>query len=99
MLFGGLLVIARPSLMWVHILAVAWGGLTMIFDFGCPMTPWEKKLLRRGGRVPYEEGFVQHHLLRNRGNPSSTKRNHVLLGVGALLFNLLVYVFILRSPP
>jgi len=62
--FGGLLVLIWPSLLWVHLAAVVWAFLTMVFDLGCPLTPWEKNAWIRGGRVPYEEGFLQHHILR-----------------------------------
>lgn len=89
--FGAILVLSWPRLMWVHIVAIAWGAATMVFDLGCPLTPWEKTFWRRGGRVPYEEGFLQHHILRNRGDPTTSRRINILLGVGAAVLNLLLY--------
>ncbi|HEX2723891.1 MAG TPA: DUF2784 domain-containing protein, partial [Gemmatimonadaceae bacterium] len=63
---GSLLVLLWPSFLWIHLSAVTWAAATMFFDLGCPLTPWEKTFWRRGGREPYEEGFLQHHVLRTR---------------------------------
>ena len=82
--------------MWVHFAAIAWAFATMTFDLGCPLTPWEKNAWIRGGRVPYEEGFLQHHILRMKFSPEHERRNHVFAGVFVLVLNLVVYYFILR---
>ncbi len=92
---GALLVVVWPSLMWVHLTAVVWAFATMVFDLGCPLTPWEKRAWIRGGRVPYEEGFLQHHILRTRFNPDKARRNHSLLGLFVVVLNLVVYYFVL----
>lgn len=94
--FGGLLVLVWPGLMWVHLTAVVWAFATMVFDLGCPLTPWEKSAWIRGGRVPYEEGFLQHHVLRTRFNAANSRRNHSALGIFVVLLNIVVYYFILR---
>ena len=92
---GGLLVLFWPWLLWVHLAAVAWAGATMLFDLGCPLTPWEKIFWRRGGREPYEEGFLQHHVLRTRFDPAKSRRNHTLLGAFVLALNGVLYFIIL----
>lgn len=94
-LLGSMLVLLWPALLWVHLLAVAWAGLTLIFDFGCPLTPWEKRFWRMGGVEPYEEGFLQHHVLRMRFDPASTRRNHAILGASAILLNAIIYFIVL----
>lgn len=96
-MLGSLLVLVWPSLLWVHLLAVVWAVATMFFDLGCPLTPWEKTFWRRAGHVPYEEGFLQHHVLRTTFDPVRSRRNHILLGVGALGVNVVIYWFLLRS--
>ena len=95
--FGGLLVLVWAPMMWVHFAAIAWTVATMGFDLGCPLTPWEKNAWIRGGRVPYDEGFLQHHVLRTRFDASHSRRNHALLGGVVLLLNIVVYYFILRG--
>lgn len=93
--FGGFLVLRWPALMWAHIAAVVWAFGTLAFDFGCPLTPWEKALWRRGGREPYPEGFLQHHILRSRFSAEHSRRNHTVLGILAVLLNLIIYWFVL----
>ena len=94
-ILGSILVLAWPQLMWVHVAAVVWAGLTLMFDFGCPLTPWEKQFLKKGGVEPYEEGFLQHHILRTRFDPAHSRRNHIAIGAAAIAFNAIVYYFIL----
>ena len=93
---GALLVLVWRPFIWVHLAAVAWAVATMGFDLGCPLTPWEKNAWVKGGRVPYDEGFLQHHVLRTRFDASHSRRNHALLGVFVLVLNAVVYWFILR---
>jgi hypothetical protein len=98
-LFGGLLILVSPEMFFIHPAAIIWAFLTMTLDLGCPLTPWEKNAWIRGGRVPYSEGFLQHHILRTTFSPGHDRRNHVLAGVFVVVFNLVVYSFVLRSVP
>jgi cytochrome c biogenesis protein CcdA len=88
---GSLLVLIWPGLLWIHVAAVIWAGLTLMFDLGCPLTPWEKRFWVKGGVEPYQEGFLQHHVLRFRFKPGNERRNHALLGAAAVFFNAIVY--------
>lgn len=90
--FGSLLVLRWPALIWVHLAAVAWAFLTLVFDMGCPLTPWEKTLWKRGGVEPYPEGFVHHHFLGSRLTEESSRRVHIVLGALVLILNAGVYV-------
>ncbi len=94
---GSLLVLMWPQLIWVHVAAVTWAALTMFFNLGCPLSNWEKEYSRRGGVEPYEEGFLQHHVLRTRFDPEHSRRNHALLGGFVIVLNLAVYSLVLRS--
>ncbi len=94
-LFGALLTLVWPHAIWIHLAAVAWAGGTMIGNLGCPVTTWEKDALRRSGRDPYPEGFLQHHVLRRVFPADNTRRNHVLLGLFALALNAALYVVVL----
>jgi len=96
-LFGALLIPVWAPFMWVHLAAVAWAGGTMVGDLGCPITTWEKDALRKGGREPYPEGFLQHHVLRTRFNPANARRNHAILGLAAIGMNVAVYWTLLGS--
>ncbi len=91
--FGSGLVLRWPSLLWVHLAAVAWAFATLTFDLGCPLTPWEKNFWRRGGVEPYPEGFLQHHVLRNHFTAERSRLTHIMLGVLAVVLNVAVYAF------
>lgn len=92
---GSLLVLRWPGLMLVHIAAVVWAFGTLVFDLGCPLTPWEKTQWRLGGIEPYPEGFLQHHVLRARFAIDNEERNHIVLGVLAVILNVASYSLIL----
>jgi hypothetical protein len=89
--FGGLLVLRWPSLMWVHLVAVLWAAATLAFDLGCPLTPWEKTQWRLGGVEPYPEGFLQHHVLRTRFAAEHSRASHAVAGLLLLALNVVVY--------
>ena len=94
-LFGALLVLVWPWMIWPHLAAVAWAGGTMLCDLGCPVTTWEKTSMRRAGIEPYPEGFLQHHVLRRTFDPTKSRRNHVVLGFLAIGLNAGLYFLIL----
>ncbi|MGI9044459.1 MAG: DUF2784 domain-containing protein [Gemmatimonadaceae bacterium] len=94
-LFGALIVLVWPTALLVHLAAIVWAGATMIGNLGCPITDWEKSALRRGGREPYPEGFLQHHVLRTRFDPGKARRNHAVLGAVAIVLNAVAYLLIL----
>jgi hypothetical protein len=96
-MLGSLLVLRWPALLWLHLLSVVWAATTLAFDLGCPLTPWEKSLWRRGGRAPYSEGFLQHHVLRTLASPEHSRRNHIAIGVGVLVLNVTVYLIVIAS--
>jgi hypothetical protein len=93
--FGSILVLRWPQLLWWHVAAVAWGFATLAFDLGCPLTPWEKTQWRLGGVEPYPEGFLQHHFLRNRITAEHSRVSHILLGTFALVLNVVIYSVLL----
>jgi hypothetical protein len=90
-IFGSLLVFRWPGIVYLHLIAVAWAFATLAFDLGCPLTPWEKAALRRGGIEPYPEGFLQHHILRTRFSREHSRRNHTIIGLLVLAINVAVY--------
>jgi Protein of Unknown function (DUF2784) len=92
--FGSLLVVRWRGFLWWHVAAFVWSFLTLSFDLGCPITPWEKQLWRKGGVEPYDEGFLQHHILRTRFSAEHSRRNHTIVGVSVLVLNAIVYSLI-----
>lgn len=59
---GGLLAWRWPTLVWVHLPAVAWGAGIIAIGYDCPLTPLEKFFIRRAGDDAYAGGFVDRYV-------------------------------------
>jgi len=100
--FGGLLVLRRPRLAWVHLPAAVWGVMIEFAGWMCPLTPLENAFRLRGGESGYSGGFVEHYLLPVLYPSGLTRGVQLVLGSLVIAVNLLVYGALLRrrtSPP
>jgi len=95
-MFGGLLVIKWPRLVWLHIPVVAWGALTEFLGLICPLTPLEIWLRQQAGVDSYQGGFISHYLVPLIYPPGLTPGTQWLLGGGLVLFNILIYAWVYR---
>ena len=59
---GGLAVLRRPRLAWIHIPIFLWAGLVAIMPWSCPLTGLENALRVRAGWMPYSGGFLSRYL-------------------------------------
>jgi hypothetical protein len=87
---GGLFVLVRPRLAWLHLPALAYGITIELVGWVCPLTPLEWGLRARAGESGIEGGFLERYL----GPilyPADWDRLHVWLGILLLGFNLAVY--------
>ena len=91
---GGLLVLRRPSLLWLHLGAVFWGVVIEWADWICPLTPLENFLRERGGEAGYAGGFIEHYVVRFLYPESLTIELRYLLGGGLIAVNLLIYGYV-----
>ena len=60
-LFGGLLTLKWPRVMWLHLPAVAWGISVEVLP--CPLTRWENLFRHLAGQDGYGGGFIEHYIL------------------------------------
>ncbi len=88
---GGLLVLRRPRVAWLHLPAAAWGVLIEFAGWICPLTPWEVSLRIRGGDAGYAGGFIAHYVTALLYPAGLTRGVQIVLGAFALLLNLSVY--------
>jgi len=95
-LFGGLLVLFWPKLMWIHLPAAAWGVLIECFGWWCPLTRWENYFLREAGRAGYDGGFVAHYILPVIYPAGLTRGLEVAIGLFVLVLNAGIYVKVFR---
>ena len=91
---GGLLVLRRPRLAWVHLPAAAWGAAIEFCGWTCPLTPLEQALRRRGGEAGYSGGFVEHYVVALLYPQGLTRGLQLALGLFVLAVNLAVYAWV-----
>jgi hypothetical protein len=92
--FGGLLVLRWRRLAWLHLPAAVWG---VWIEWGggiCPLTPLENRLRRLGGERGYSGGFIEQYLIPILYPDGLTREVQIVLGLGILAVNLLVYGWI-----
>jgi len=88
---GGFLVWRWRRLAWVHVPVALWGAAIAVTGFTCPLTPLENRLQRLGGRAGYQGGFIEHYVTAALYPAGLTREAQIVLGVAALVLNLLVY--------
>jgi hypothetical protein len=88
---GGLLVLWRSKLVWLHGPAVAWGVLTEYAGLTCPLTPLEIAFRHRGNEVGYEGGFIEHYVTAMIYPAGLTRAHQVGLATLVLVVNLVIY--------
>lgn len=88
---GGLLVLRRPWVAWVHLPAAAWAVMIELAGWICPLTPLENLLRERAGLAQYGGGFIDHYVLRALYPAGLTRGVQWVLGSLVLLLNLGVY--------
>ena len=93
---GGLLVLRRPRLAWLHVPAAVWGAVIEFAGWVCPLTPLENWLREQGGQVGYSTSFVEHYLIPILYPQTLTRELQWLLGGLVLAVNLAVYAVVLR---
>lgn len=93
---GGLLVLRRPRLAWLHLPAAAWGAAIEFGGWICPLTPLENRLRYAAGEAGYAGDFLGHWLELLLYPPGLTRGMQLALGAGVLLVNAAVYGLMLR---
>ena len=95
-LLGGLLVLRRPWVAWLHLPAAAWAVLIEYAGWICPLTPLENALRARAGAATYSDGFISHYVLRALYPAGLTREIQWVLGGIVLAVNVLIYAIVLR---
>ena len=91
---GGLLVLWRPLLRWIHLPAAAWGAFIEFTGWFCPLTTWEQELRVQAGQAGYSGGFIEHYilsLLYPQGLTPAVQTSLAFLVIGV---NIAIYVFV-----
>jgi len=96
-ILGGLLALKWRRMAWVHIPAAIWGALIEFMGWICPLTPLENQLRRLAGESGYTGDFIGQYLLPLIYPGELTRELQLLLGVGVIVINVLIYFFVIRQ--
>jgi len=88
---GGLLALRWRWISLVHLPAAIWGVVIEFTGWMCPLTPLEIRLRVAAGEEGYPGGFVEHYLISLLYPHALTRSAQVILGIGVLVFNAVVY--------
>jgi len=94
---GGLLVLWRRNIAWLHIPAAAWSVLIAFKGWVCPLTYLENDLRQVAGEGGYTGDFIGHYLAPLVYPPGLTHEVQIVLGLAVLLLNLFVYTLVWRK--
>ena len=91
---GGLLVLWRPLIAWLHVPSVVWSAFVNLFSQVCPLTPLESRFRYLAGQAGYEGGFVQHYITPLVYPGVMPERWGLIAGLSVLIWNAFVYALV-----
>jgi len=92
--FGGLLVLRWPRVVWAHVPCAVYGALIEFVGWVCPLTPLEQRLRIAAGGQGYASGFIDHYIMPLVYPPGLTRELQIWLGLGVLVINVGVYAWV-----
>ena len=95
---GGVLVLKRRWIAWLHIPCAIWGVLIEFFGWICPLTPLENKLRIEATSSGYSGGFIDHYIMPIVYPSGLTRGMQLVLGVSVIAFNIFVYGLVIFRP-
>ena len=95
--FGGLLVLRRPRIIWLHLPAARWGAIMEFGGWICPLTPLEVWLRTKAGEEGYQGDFLEHYLMPVLYPSPLTRNIQLALGLAVVIVNLVVYGWLWRQ--
>jgi len=93
-LLGGVLVLWRPAVAFLHLPAAAWGAWVEFTSAICPLTPLENHWRRAAGAAGYEGGFVEHYVVPVLYPDGLTSRMQIAFGLVVVAVNAAIYGFV-----
>jgi len=93
---GGLVVLYRPKVAFLHLPAAFWGAFIEFSGWICPLTPLENHLRQLGGESAYSGDFVDRYLIPVIYPAGLTNQIQNILGAFVVAINLVLYFFAIR---
>ena len=93
-MLGGLLLLKRLWIGYLHLPAAAWATLLELYGWICPLTPLEQHYRRLAGETGYSGGFVEHYLLPLIYPAGLTRELQTILALCVITVNLVIYTMV-----
>ncbi len=93
---GGLLVVWRSWIAWLHLPAALWGAWIEASGWMCPLTPLENHFRRLGGQAGYAGGFIEHYALSLLYPTGLTRTDQLVLAGFVVALNVGLYISVLQ---
>lgn len=93
-LFGALLLIKWPRLIWLHLPCMFWGMLVEFTGWLCPLTPMENHFRELAGLELYSGDFVMQYIMPVLYPRELTRDLQMVFGSIVLFLNLSIYGYI-----
>jgi len=94
-LFGGLFILWRKWIVFVHLPTAVWATLAGFTGWICPLTPLEKSFREASGEMGYSGGFIEHYITPIIYPAALDMDMHLVLGYIALAINLVIYALVI----
>ena len=94
-IFGGVLVLRRRQIAWLHLPAVVWGAIVEFTGWICPLTPLENRLREAGGGASYSSDFIEHYVTPVLYPTTLTREDQLIYGLALVVVNGAIYGFVL----
>ena len=96
-IFGGLLVLWRRGLAWLHIPAALWGIVIEFQGWICPLTYLENDLRAAAGSSGYSGSYIDHYLMPLIYPVWLNSDTQILFGLAVLFVNAIIYGLVWRK--
>lgn len=93
-ILGGILVLWKIWIAWLHVPSVLWSGYVNLFGQICPLTPLENRFRHLAGQAGYEGGFIEHYIAPLVYPGVMPERWGLVSGFSVLIWNVLVYTLV-----
>jgi hypothetical protein len=93
-IFGGLIVLYKPRVAWVHVPVVLWSAVINLASWICPLTPLENFFRSAAGQAGYKGGFVEHYIAPLVYPGGMPRELEIVAGVSILVWNGFMYIYV-----
>lgn len=93
-IFGGLIVLYKRRVAWVHVPVVLWSSAINLAGRVCPLTPLENFFRSAAGQAGYKGGFMEHYIMPLIYPGGMPRELEIVAGVSILIWNGFMYLYI-----